>query len=97
MDDPIRLKGILSIMNGWQRDGKRQANGLQPFERIPVWVHFRVRGHISIHHCLEIEVYIELDETEIVLFKVTSKLLYNKFKTIKQTPPLTAQKKMKNK
>ena len=40
--------------------------------------------------------YIELDETEIDLSKVTSKLLYNKFKTKKQTPP-SAQSKMKNK
>ena len=39
---------------------------------------------------------IELDETEIDLSKVTSKLLYNKFKTKKQTPP-SAQSKMKNK
>ena len=37
-------------------------------------------------------VYIELDETEIDLSKVTSKLLYNKFKTKNQTPP-SAQKK----
>ena len=38
------------------------------------------------------KVYIELDETEIDLSKVTSKLLYNKFKTKKQSPP-SAQKK----
>ena len=42
------------------------------------------------------KIYIELDETEIELSKVTSKLLYNKFKTKKQTPP-SAQNKMKNK
>ena len=42
------------------------------------------------------KIYIELDETEIDLSKVTSKLLYNKFKTKKQTPP-SAQSKMKNK
>ena len=42
------------------------------------------------------KVYIQLDETEIDLSKVTSKLLYNKFKTKKQTPP-SAQNKMKNK
>jgi len=42
------------------------------------------------------KVYIELDETEIDLSKVTSKLLYNQFKTKKQTPP-SAQKKMKSK
>ena len=41
-------------------------------------------------------VYIELNETEIDLSKVTSKLLYNKFKTKKQTPP-PPQKKMKSK
>ena len=42
--------------------------------------------------------YIELDETEIDLSKGTSKLLlvYNKFKTKKQTPP-SAQNEMKNK
>ena len=40
------------------------------------------------------KIYIELDETEIELSKVTSKLLYNKFKTKKQTPP-SAQNKMK--
>jgi len=38
----------------------------------------------------------KLDETEIDLSKVTSKLLYNQFKTKKQTPP-SAQEKMKNK
>ena len=42
------------------------------------------------------KIYIELDETEIDLSKVTSKLLYNKFKSKKQTPP-SAQSKMKNK
>ena len=42
------------------------------------------------------KIYIELDETEIDLSKVTSKLLYNKFKTKKQTPN-SAQSKMKNK
>ena len=42
------------------------------------------------------KIHIELDETEIDLSKVTSKLLYNKFKTKKQTPPF-AQNKMKNK
>ena len=42
------------------------------------------------------KIYIELDETEIDLSKVTSKLLYKKFKTKKQTPP-SAQSKMKNK
>ena len=42
------------------------------------------------------KIYIELDETEIDLSKVPSKLLYNKFKTKKQTPP-SAQSKMKNK
>ena len=42
------------------------------------------------------KIYIELDETEIDLSKVTSKLLYTKFKTKKQTPP-SAQSKMKNK
>ena len=42
------------------------------------------------------KIYIELDETEIDLSKVTSKLLYNKFKTKKQTPP-SAQSKMTNK
>ena len=41
-------------------------------------------------------VHTKLDETEIDLSKVTSKLLYNQFKTKKQTPP-SAQKKMKNK
>ena len=42
------------------------------------------------------KIYIELDETEIDLSKVTSKLLFNKFKAKKQTPP-SAQNKMKNK
>ena len=42
------------------------------------------------------KIYIELDETEIELSKVTSKLLYNKFKTKKQTPP-SAQNRTKNK
>ena len=37
-----------------------------------------------------------MNETEIDLSKVTSKLLYKKFKTKKQTPP-SAQSKMKNK
>jgi len=37
-----------------------------------------------------------LDETEGELSKVTSKLLYNKFKTKKQTPP-SAQNTLKNK
>ena len=43
------------------------------------------------------KMYIELDDTEIDLSKVTSKLyiLYNKFKTKKQTPP-SAQNMMKN-
>ena len=41
------------------------------------------------------KIYIELDETEIDLSKVTSKLLYNKFKTKKQTSP-SAQSKMRN-
>jgi len=41
-------------------------------------------------------VYTELDETEIHLSKVTSKVLYNKFKTKNQTL-LPAQNKMKNK
>ena len=46
---------------------------------------------------LEDRLYIELDETELIdLSKVTSKLLYNKFKTKKQTPP-SAQRKMKSK
>jgi len=40
------------------------------------------------------KIYIELDETEIELSKVTSKLLYKTFKTKKQTPP-SAQNKMK--
>ena len=42
------------------------------------------------------KLYIELDETEIDLSKVTSKLLYNKFKTKNQTPP-SAQSEMKDK
>ena len=42
-------------------------------------------------------VYIEIDETEIDLSKVTSKLLYNKFKPKKQTPPSAQKKKMKSK
>ena len=42
------------------------------------------------------EVYIELDDPEIDLSKVTSELLYNQFKTKKQTPP-SAQKEMKSK
>ena len=42
-----------------------------------------------------LEICIELDETEIDLSKVTSKLLNNKFRTKKQTPP-SAQNKMKN-
>ena len=42
------------------------------------------------------KVCIELNETKIDLSKVTSKLLYHKFKTKKQTPP-SAQNKMKNK
>ena len=46
-----------------------------------------------IHHSLKI--CIGLDKTEIDLSKVTSKLLNNKFKTKRQTPP-SVQNKMKN-
>jgi len=103
----VKIGDLLSNMGNFLQSSKVLAANLSPtqyFELIGVvdaipiaWRLIIKESQTNQHFYASIlgdKVYIELDETEIDLFKVTSKLLYNQFKNKNQTPP-SAQKKMK--